>query len=139
MTFTVEVDFTAAPAQVFDFLGEPANRAQWQSSLRKVEMITAGPVGLGTRWHDVTWPGVRPLMEITVFEPHVRWAEQGTWRGLSVDLTLDFIPLGTGTTVRGTASAYAPGWRRPLGLGLDLMGPAAARDDLRRATRILAG
>lgn len=138
MTFTVEIGFTQSPLEVFDFLGDPSLRPKWQSSLRKVVLLTDTPTGIGTCWHDVTWPGVRPMMEITAFEPGVRWAERGTWRGLMVDLTLEFLPASKGTTVSATASAYAPGWRRPIGWGLDLMGPVAARDDLRRAARLLA-
>ncbi|KQY57010.1 hypothetical protein ASD30_12150 [Nocardioides sp. Root140] len=137
VTFTVSVDFAQAPDAVFAYLGDPARRAAWQASLRTVELLTDGPTGVGTAWHDVTWPGVRPRMEITVFEPGVRWAERGTWHGLVVDLTLDFVANGAGTTVRATASTYAPGWRRPLGWGLGLLGPVAARDDLRRAARLL--
>ncbi|QIX25422.1 SRPBCC family protein [Nocardioides sp. JQ2195] len=142
MTFTVEVDFEQSAETVFAWLADLRNRPLWQGSLRAVDLTASPPYDVGTRWLDVTWPGLRPRMEVTVFEPGVRWAERGHWHGLEVDLVLDFTrtPTGkpTGTTVRAVASTSAPGWRRPIGWGLGLLGPAAARDDLRRAARLMA-
>ena len=137
MSFTVTADFNQSPVEVFDFLGEPTHRPAWQSSLRTIADLSGGPTGVGTSWYDVTRPGLRPYMEITVFEPGSAWAERGTWHGLVVDLHLVFTPNGTGTTVRATASARGTGWRRLLARVLDVVGPYAARDDMRRAARCL--
>jgi uncharacterized membrane protein len=135
--FSVSVDVEAPVARVFDYLAEPANRPAWQSSLRSVELLTDGPAGVGTRWYDVTWPGLRPLMEITAWEQNVRWVEHGRWHGLEVTLDLVFVPLSEDRTrVRATTEVTARGWRRPLGRVLDLVGPLGARDDLRRAARL---
>lgn len=139
MTFTVTVDLAATPEAAFALLSEPVRRPEWQASLRAVEMLTDGPTGVGT---DVTWPGLRPLMEITCSEPGVRWSECGTWRGVVVDLVLDFtpsVPSGSGTTVTATGTTYAAGPLRPIGRVLDRLGPSAAREDLRRAGRLLGG
>ncbi|NYG59664.1 uncharacterized protein YndB with AHSA1/START domain [Nocardioides daedukensis] len=138
MSFTLDVDFAASPAEAFALLSDPVRRPEWQSSLRTVQVLTEGPPRVGTRWHDVTWPGLRPLMEITVFEPEQRWAERGTWRGVTVDLLLDFVATPTGTRVTATCTAYAVGLLRPVGPVLDRLGPLAARDDLRRAARIVS-
>ncbi len=138
MGFSVTVDVEAPVDRVFDYLCEPANRPAWQASLRRVEVLTSGPAGIGTRWYDVTWPGVRPLMEITAWEQNVRWVEHGVWRGLEVTLDLVFVPLDEHRTrVRATTDVLAPGWRRPLGWVLDRLGPLGARDDLRRAARLI--
>ncbi|HEY9564893.1 MAG TPA: hypothetical protein VIR30_14100, partial [Nocardioides sp.] len=98
-----------------------------------------GPPRVGTRCYDVTWPGLRPLMEITVFEAGQRWAERGNWRGVTVDLLLDFVATPAGTRVSATCSAYAVGVLRPVAPVLDRLGPLAARDDLHRAARIVSG
>ncbi|KRF20894.1 hypothetical protein ASG90_00230 [Nocardioides sp. Soil797] len=139
MTFTVEVDFEAPPQAVFDWLADLGNRPLWQASLRSIETSAQPPYAVGARWLDVTWVGLRPRMEVTAFEPGVRWAERGHWHGVVVDLVLDFLDRSGGTTVRATASTDAPGWRRPIGLALDVVGPLAAGDDLRRAARLIAG
>lgn len=138
MGFTVSVVLDHPVDAVFDYLSDPALRPGWQSSLRRVEILDAGPSGVGTRWYDVTWPGVRPLLEVTAWEQNVRWAEHGRWRGLEVVLDLVFVPLTESRTrVRATAAVTARGWRRPLGALLDLLGPAVARSDLRRAGRAI--
>lgn len=138
MGFTVGHDFDLPVGVVFDYLADPRNRPAWQSSLRRVELLdTSREPGLGTRWYDVTWPGVRPLMEITGWEQNVRWVEHGRWRGLEVTLDLVFTPLTEESSrVRATTVTHAPGWRRPLGWLLDRVGPWGARDDLRRAARL---
>lgn len=137
MGFAVRLDVDRPVRRVFDYLADPANRPAWQSSLRRVEVLTEGEPRVGTQWYDVTWPGVRPLMEITVWEQDRRWAETGRWHGLEVDLDLELTPLSpSATRVVATTTTRAPGWRRPVGLVLDLLGPAAARSDLRRAARL---
>lgn len=137
MGFTVAVELPHEVARVFGYLADPGNRPAWQSSLRGVELLTPGPPAIGTRWHDVTWPGLRPLMEITAWEQDRRWAEVGRWHGLEVALDLSFEPVGDRVTrVVATTTTHAPGWRRPLGVLLDVAGPPAARDDLRRAGRL---
>ncbi|MDP3894078.1 SRPBCC family protein [Nocardioides sp.] len=139
MGFTVEVDFGQPVSLVFGLLADPRRRPEWQSSLRRVEMLTPGEPGVGTRWHDVTAIGVRPLMEITTWETDRVWAERGSWRGLELTLDLRFASLDAATRTRVTATVVtnAPGWRRPIGWGLSAMGPLAAKDDLRRAARLL--
>ena len=45
------------PVEVaFDYLVDPHRRAEWQSSLRRVEEVDAGPPRVGQRWVDVTVP-----------------------------------------------------------------------------------
>lgn len=139
MTFVVEVDFGAPPRVVFDWLADLDNRPLWQASLRAVATGARPPYDVGTRWVDVTWAGVRPLMEVTTFERAQCWGERGHWHGVRVDLTLDLAERPGGTTVRATGATSAPGWRRPIGWGLALLGPVAARDDLHRAARLLSG
>ncbi|MDT0203093.1 SRPBCC family protein [Nocardioides sp. AE5] len=143
MTFSVTVDFPVDPAAAFALLADPVRRPAWQSSLRRVTLLTEDPLGLGTRWIDHTWAGPAPTMEITCFDPGVRWSERGSWRGLVVDLVLDLTPgLGAaagGTTITATTTTYAAGLWRPAGGLLELLGPRVARDDLRRAARLTAG
>ena len=66
------------PAEVaYDYLVDPTHRPEWQSSLRAVELDpprghgrSDGHAGLvareGLRWTDVTRPGLRPRMELTL-------------------------------------------------------------------------
>jgi len=138
MPFAVEVRFPGPAAAAYDFLTEPTNRPQWQTGLRKVELLTDGPTGVGTRWYDVLGGGVRPLMEITEMAPHTTWAEAGRWHGVRAELRLDFKATDAGTLVRATVVVQAPGWRRPIGWGIALLGPTGIRNDLRAAARLLS-
>ncbi|GEP34584.1 hypothetical protein NSZ01_23520 [Nocardioides szechwanensis] len=124
------------PEVAFDYLVDPANRAEWQPSLARVEDVV-GPVGVGQRWVDVTRPGLRPLMETTELDRPHRWTERGTWRTFSAELTLEFAPAPGGCEVEPTMRLRARG---PAGLAarvLDRLAPLAVRADLRNAGRIL--
>ena len=88
------------PAEVaFDYLVDPANRPQWQSSLAAVEDV-AGEVGVGQTWTDVTKPGLRPAMRTTSYDRPRQWSEDGTWKAVTAALDLEFVPTGTGCDVR---------------------------------------
>ncbi len=141
----------APPRATFDYLAEPRNRAQWQSSLRAVDMLTDGPTRVGTRWLDRTTIGAAPRLEITAMTPPSvtastgtagTWSEVGHWRGLTASLTLTFRP------VAGNPDATDLGVRLEIdGIGawvvpatvLRVVAPPAVRADLRRAARILQG
>jgi hypothetical protein len=136
---SVTVHF-AVPAEVaFDYLVDPANRPQWQSSLKAVELLDENPPHVGQRWHDVTRvPGVRPLMVLeSMTRPHV-WVETGTWRGFMATLALSFEPRGDGCEVSASFGIQGSGVAA-LGRVLSSAGAPAVRSDLRRAARILAG
>ncbi|MEJ7831987.1 MAG: SRPBCC family protein [Nocardioides sp.] len=132
----MSVHFEATPEVVFDYLVDPANRADWQSSLRRVEEVT-GPIGVGQTWVDVTTPGLRPRMETTELDRPHRWTEIGTWRSVSATLTLTLSPTGAGCDVEPTMRLEGRGLARVVAPVLNRVSPAAVRSDLRRAARIL--
>ncbi|MFT4397337.1 SRPBCC family protein [Gordonia lacunae] len=88
------VPFDAPLDVTFDYLADPANRPEWQSSLRRVDDLR--PIGdragdVGTSWTDVTVvPGVSPRMEVTACESRRMWQEIGRWRSVDAVLTLTF-------------------------------------------------
>jgi uncharacterized protein YndB with AHSA1/START domain len=124
------------PVEVaFDYLVDPANRPEWQSSLRRVEEVDGQPRA-GQTWTDVTKPGLRPAMRTTVLERPRRWAESGTWRFVRADLTLTFTPVGEGACdVHFDFGIHALG---PLGRAATRFSVPAVAADLRTAARILA-
>lgn len=137
---SVQVEFAAPPSVVHRYLADPANRASWQSSLRRVDDVVergGRPGGLGSTWIDVTKPGVRPRMEVTLDEPPTRWTERGTWRAISATLRLDLEHHGAGTLVRATIDIDVPVWLLPVRLALPRLAPYAVRADLRHAAKVL--
>jgi len=133
-----QIAFSVSAEVAYDYLVDPANRAEWQSSLRTVEDVV-GPDGVvGQSWTDVTVPGLRPRMELTeATRPH-RWSERGTWRSVEAELTLTFTPDGPDACRVGVRMGLRA--RGPLGVpmrAVDVLAPYAVASDLRRAARIL--
>ena len=133
----MRVRFAVPPEVAFDYLVDPRNRPEWQSSLVAVEGVTGDP-RVGQRWVDVTKPRLRPAMETVVLDRPERWTETGTWHGFSAELTLEFHEAGHECDVAVTMGLSGRGAARPVAAALTLVSPYAVRSDLRRAARILA-
>lgn len=142
--FGAVVEFAAPIETVFDYLGDPRNRPEWQSSLLSVTLKERTEPHVGMRWRETTVVGVRPRMEITHLEPSQRWSEHGTWQGISADLTLRFSTVPATTPgirrcrVRAEGIVHGSGlWRVPA-IVAGRLGSGAIGADLRRAARIVA-
>lgn len=140
----VTVPFASRIEVTFDYLVDPANRPEWQASLRAISR--SAPRGdvvgdTGTSWTDVTWvPGVTPRMEVIENVPHRRWREIGTWWFADADLTLTFSePASARTEVQARAFLTVPTMLVPGASVFALITPPALRADLRTAARVLAG
>jgi uncharacterized protein YndB with AHSA1/START domain len=109
-------DVARAPEDVFDLLTDPARLAEWQTAKTRVEKLTDGPPGLGTRVRETTrQPGGREfdqIVEFTKFERprlvHVHVVE-GPY---PVDGEWAFEPQGGGTRVRFVAEGELSGAAR---------------------------
>jgi hypothetical protein len=132
----VAVAFPVSREVAFDYLADPVNRPEWQSSLARVEDVD-GEVRVGQTWVDVTKPRMRPLMETTVLDRPRRWAERGTWRGFAAVLTLDFAETPTGCDVVATMRVEGRGIAAVPARVLGVLAPRAVRADLRRAAEAL--
>ncbi|MGY2876597.1 uncharacterized protein YndB with AHSA1/START domain [Marmoricola sp. URHA0025 HA25] len=131
------VGFDVPVEVAFDYLVDPRNRPEWQSSLRAVERVDGRP-RVGQTWLDSTRVGVRAAMETTALERPLTWTERGRWRGIEATLTLRFRPAAQGCDVSARFVVTGHGLARPLG---PVLGPAArlaVPRDLRRASRILS-
>ena len=142
------VSFDAPIEVTFDYLADPTNRPEWQSSLRRIDDLR--PIGdragdVGTSWTDVkVVPGVSPRMEVTACESRRRWQEIGRWRSVDAVLTLTFADRERGERDGGTDVHAEAVLTVPAIGGLVLTAtrwPAAqaVRADLERAARLLAG
>jgi uncharacterized protein YndB with AHSA1/START domain len=58
----------AAPEAVFDYMTNPANLRDWQTSKTSVQQLSDGPPGLGTRVRERTKPpGAREFEQVVEF------------------------------------------------------------------------
>ena len=136
------LEYAVPASTAFAYLADPVHRPEWQSSLKGVELLDAGPgavPAVGLRWLDHTAVGMSPEMVITELEPDVLWAETGRWKAIEADLTLRFVPRGAGCRVEAAFEVRGPGLLRPVGWAATAAGLLAVRSDLRKAGRILAG
>lgn len=134
--WSVEV---AAPIEVvYDYLADPHNRPEWQSSLARVDVLDDGPPRPGMRWVDRTRVGIAPRMRITEMVRPTLWVEEGDWRGVHAVGRLHLEPRGAGCRVRVSAEVTGRGAWWPLGPLLTFGARYAVRGDLARAAGILA-
>ena len=123
----------------FDYLGDPRNRPEWQSSLLSVTLGDRDEAPhLGQKWRETTMVGVRPRMEITRFERPTVWTEVGRWQGVEATLELAFEERNAGCRVvaEGVISGRGP-YAVPAAVAGRLAGLAIGAD-LRKAARIMA-
>jgi uncharacterized protein YndB with AHSA1/START domain len=128
------VEFAVPREVAFDYLVDPRNRAEWQSSLRRVSAVDGEP-RLGQTWVDETRPGLKPRMRTTELDRPSHWSETGTWRFVRADLTLDLAPAPGGCTVAYRFRIHALG---PVGLVASRLSSRAVAADLRTAAKILS-
>ena len=113
----VEATFSVdrSPEAVFDYLTDPANLADWQTSKTSVEPLTDGPPRLGTRVREHTKaPGGREFTQVVEFTEfdRPRWFRAHIVEGpYPVDGTWSFEPDGGGTRVHFVAEGEVGGPR----------------------------
>lgn len=90
MRTAFEVTLDRAPSELYPYLADPANRPEWQSSIEELEMRTAGPPGVGTRWRERAKGFGTFDMEIAEYEAPTLWSERGTSTRGSMFLRLRF-------------------------------------------------
>jgi len=131
VTFDVPVEVA------FDYLVDPRNRPEWQSSLRRVVLIDE-EVRVGQRWVDVTVAGLRPRLETQVLERPDAWVEIGVWRGVEARLALLFDRRRDGCTVSARVGVKGRGPWRPIGSPATIAAGFVVPRDLERAARLLS-
>jgi Polyketide cyclase / dehydrase and lipid transport len=88
---------------VFDFVADERNEPCYNPRMRRVEKLSPGPIGLGTRFHAEIRSRPRPaemIIEWTGYDPPRRL---GSWTQLStMDIrgALTFDPIAEGTRMR---------------------------------------
>ena len=109
----------APPEAVFDYLTNPSNLRDWQTSKTSVEQLTDGPPGLGTRVRERTKPPrgreFEQIVEFTQFDRPRRLHVHVVEGPYPIDGTWSFEPDGAGTRVSFTGEGELRGPIRLLG------------------------
>ena len=103
-----------APADaVFDAAADFTNAAKTIRSIRKIEILTPGPVRVGTRFRETRMMFKREAteeMEVTAFERPRRFALGAENHGCRYHTEIRFAPQGQGTDIEMRFEAVALSW-----------------------------
>jgi hypothetical protein len=71
------IEIARSAEDVFDYWVDLAREPEWNPKARRVEKVTDGPVGLGTRFEGEYLKGERMTIEYVRFERPLAWATVG--------------------------------------------------------------
>lgn len=118
------------PVVVFDVVADERNR--YDPSIRHAELLTEGPIGVGTRFRSVSGSvrrAVEMAVEITGYDRPHRLASTTRTASMDIDSTLVFEPAGPGTRMHWSSQL------RPRGF-VKLLTPLLALIGRRRMRRV---
>lgn len=132
-----ELDVEATPGEVFDQVADLRGEAAWNPATRRVDLVSAELVGLGSRYR-ASWRGIGTADgEIVEFNRPTHWRTRCRARAMSVDVVGDVRPTNTGTHLTLTLELTAHGALRRFELVLAAGLRAASRANMRRLTALL--
>lgn len=118
-----ETHIARPPQVVFDVVADERNR--YDPSILDAELLTDGPIGVGTRFRSVTG-GIRQPVEMTVeitgYDRPRRLATTTRSASMDIESTLTFDPDGVGTRLRWSLRFHPRGALRLLTPVLALIG-----------------
>jgi uncharacterized membrane protein len=121
-TITVSNQIDAPVEQVFEMFTDIEHGPSHVSGIKKLEMLTPGRIGLGSRWletREVLGREDTAEMEITAFERNRMYTITHHKGGVRVDTTFWFEPIGSATKVTVEfelgSGGLPPGLLAPLG------------------------
>ncbi len=127
------VGFDVAAEVAFDYLVDPRNRPEWQSSLRRVDVLDE-EIAVGQPGSTSLHSECGPQMRTSVLQRPEAWAETGTWRGVEALLLLVFEPRDLGCRVNARVRVKGRNLWRPLGPLATLAAGVAVPGDLKTSS-----
>jgi len=76
------VEIARAPEYVFDYCTDLTREPEWNPKAKRVEKITAGPIGLGSQFNAEFLKGDAMIVELVRFERPTAWEATGRSRHL---------------------------------------------------------
>ena len=103
-------------AEVFDFVADSRNEPSFNPAMAGVELLTALPIGLGTRFRArMGRAGTQMLVELTDFDRPHRLGSRTTSSMMHTSGTLTFASAGDRTVMSWDWQVHPKGWMRMLG------------------------
>jgi carbon monoxide dehydrogenase subunit G len=117
----LSTEVKASPARVWEVMSDFEHAAERISGIQSVEMLTEGPVRVGTRFRETrVMFGKLAVeeMEVTALEPGRSYTLSADSCGVHFDSTMRAVPVGAGTRLELEMRS------RALTLGARVMGAA---------------
>ncbi len=126
MSITEELHIDCPPHIVFDCMADVRNEAEWNDDVSRATMTSEGPVGQGSEFVTVHGAPLGDIAsKITTYERPGRLEFSATNKRMDMNLSLTFIPTGSGTTMSLTVVPEPKGVMRAL---FPLLRPMIRRD-----------
>jgi hypothetical protein len=122
-----EADIARSPDDVFDYCSDPANEPAWNVKMKRVERLTDGPLGVGTRYRMEFVSGPPVTSECVHLERPNVWELFGASRVMRSGWRGRVLPSATGAhltlrmeiELRGLLALATPLLRRRMRPELD--------------------
>lgn len=112
-TFTANTFINRPQQEVFDFMTNPANFAQWQNGTKSAKWASEGSVGVGSIFHSVGEMMGRETkmdLEITQWDPPQVWGIKGASGPMKFEAISKFESKDGGTQVTQTFEGEVGGF-----------------------------
>ena len=116
-TFEMTEWVARSPMDVFQFVTDPANAPKVIPSVVRMETLTDGPVGVGTRYRETRMMDGKEQqaeLEVVVFEDGSRYSFRNETQGIETVYEYDFHPEKTGTRIHLTGHVNAKGIKKAV-------------------------
>jgi hypothetical protein len=145
-TVAVSNEIAAPLDRVFQCFSDIAHGPAHVSGIKRLEMLTPGPIHVGTRWletREVMGRLDTAEMEITAFERNRMYTITHRKAGVRIDTTFWFEPSGARTRVTVEfdldSSGLPPGFLPPLGWAIASKVENVLNHDLADLERSIVG
>lgn len=111
-TFTRSLTFASPPKKVFALLADVEQAKQWMPAIQSVEMVTDGPMGLGSSWVETRKVGRRVMrspIKVTEFVPDKVFAIAVDQKMAAMAFRFELAKAGKGTAVTFSAAVGGRG------------------------------
>ncbi|TNC20483.1 SRPBCC family protein [Amycolatopsis alkalitolerans] len=130
-----EIVIARPVGEVFDFVADETNEPAYNPGMVRAEKVTAGPLGVGTRFVTTMKTWGRPLrgqVEYTAFDRPARLSSVTQMANTEITGTLTFQPVPAGTRLHWSWQLRPHGAAKLLALALRPVGARQEKTNWRR-------